>query len=76
MKMMTNIALLAGLTVAALATPAVAAVRESGATDSRDAAIAACTAQARHRFPGIYYNFDQSRAYVYGDCMEAHGQPR
>jgi hypothetical protein len=72
----TNIALLAGLTIAALATPVLAAVRESGATNGRDAAIADCTSQARQRFPGIYYNFDQSRAYVYGDCMEAHGQPR
>jgi hypothetical protein len=73
----TNIALLAGLTIAASATPALAAVRESGATNSRDPAIAACTAQARQRFGGMYYNnFDQNRAFVYGDCMEQHGQPR
>jgi hypothetical protein len=72
----TNIALLAGLTIAASATPALAAVRESGATNSRDAAIAACTAQARQRFGGTYYNFDQNRAFVYGDCMEQHRQPR
>jgi hypothetical protein len=72
----TNIALLAGLSVAALATPALAAVRDSGASNSRDAAIAACIAQARQRFSGMYYNFDQNRAFVYGDCMEQHGQPR
>jgi hypothetical protein len=76
MKMITSVALLAGLSIAAVATPTFAAVRESGATNSRDAAIAACTAQARQRFGGMYYNFDQSRAYVYGDCMEQHGQPR
>jgi hypothetical protein len=72
----TNIALLAGLSIAALATPALAAVRDTGATNSRDAAMAACNREARQRFPGMYYNFDQNRSYVYGDCMEAHGQPR
>jgi hypothetical protein len=74
---MTNLALLVGLSVAALATPAAAAVRSSsGAETGRDAAIAACTSEAKQRFGGMYYNFDQSRAYVYGDCMHAHGQPR
>jgi hypothetical protein len=72
----TKIALLAGLSIAALATPALAAVRDSGASNSRDAAIAACTAQAKQRFGGMYYNFDQNRSFVYGDCMEQHGQPR
>jgi hypothetical protein len=71
---MTNIALLVGLSVAALATPALATVKDSGA--SRDAAVAACSAQAKQRFGGMYYNFDQSRDYVYGDCMYEHGQAR
>jgi hypothetical protein len=75
MMKMTNIALLVGLSIAALATPALAAVKDSGAT-GRDAAIAACSAQAKQRFGGMYYNFDQSRDYVYGDCMQAHGQAR
>ncbi|MBV9969501.1 MAG: hypothetical protein JO228_05930 [Xanthobacteraceae bacterium] len=73
---MTSIALLAGLSIAAVATPSFAAVRESGATNGRDAALAACNAEARQRYPGIYYNWDQNRSYVYGDCMAAHGQPR
>jgi hypothetical protein len=76
MKMITSVALLAGLLVSGVATPTIAAVRESGATNSRDAAIAACSAEARQRFGGMYYNFDQNRSYVYGDCMEQHGQPR
>jgi hypothetical protein len=76
MMKMTNIALLVGLSIAALATPALAAVKDSGATNSRDTALAACNAQAKQRFGGMYYNFDQSRDYVYGDCMQAHGQAR
>ncbi len=72
----TNIALLAGLSIATVATPALAAVRDSGATNSRDAAIAACSAEAKQRFGGIYYNFDQNRSFVYADCMHQHGQPR
>jgi hypothetical protein len=72
---MTNVALLAALSIAALATPALAAVKDAGAT-GRDAAVAACTTQAKQRFGGIYYNFDQSRSFVYGDCMHEHGQPR
>ena len=73
---MTNIALLAGLSIAVLVTPAFAQVREPGATNSRDAAIAACTAEAKQRFGGMYYNFDSDRAAVYGACMHEHGQPR
>jgi hypothetical protein len=74
---MINIALLAGLSVAALASPAMAAVKNSqGAATGRDAAIAACSSEARQRFGGMYYNFDQNRSYVYGDCMQEHGQPR
>jgi hypothetical protein len=77
MKMMTNIALLTGLSIAALASPAMAAVRNApGAETSRDAAIAACNAEAKQRFGGMYYNFDQNRSYIYGDCMHEHGQPR
>jgi hypothetical protein len=72
---MTNIALLVGLS--ALASPAMAAVKNApGAESGRDAAIAACSAQAKQRFGGMYYNFDQSRDYVYGDCMHEHGQAR
>jgi hypothetical protein len=70
---MTNMALLVGLSVAALATPALAAVKDSGA-NSRDAAVAACSAQAKQRFGGMYYNFDQNRDHVYGACMHEHGQ--
>jgi hypothetical protein len=72
---MTNIALLVGLSIAALASPAMAAVKNSSGETSRDAAIAACNAQAKQRFGGIYYNNDQNRAFVYGDCMREHGQP-
>ncbi len=73
---MTNIAVLVGLSIAALATPAVAAVKDSGAATGREAALAACNAQAKQRFGGMYYNFDQNRSFVYGDCMHEHGQPR
>ena len=68
-----NIALLAGLSIAALATPALAAVKDAGAGTGRDAAIAACSAQAKQRFGGMYYNFDQNRDFVYEDCMHDHG---
>jgi hypothetical protein len=74
---MTNIAVLLGLAVAALATPAMAAVKNAqGVEAGRDAAISACSAEAKQRFGGMYYNFDQSRAFVYGDCMHQHGQAR
>jgi hypothetical protein len=72
MKMMKN-AVLIGLAVAALASPAMAAVKNSSGATGRDAAMAACNAQAQKRFGGMYYNFDQSRSYVYGDCMHEHG---
>jgi type II secretory pathway pseudopilin PulG len=67
-----NMALLVGLS-AALASPAMAAVKNSSGESARDAAMAACNAQAQKRFGGMYYNFDQNRSYVYGDCMHAHG---
>jgi hypothetical protein len=68
----TSIALLVGLSIAALASPALAAAKGSGAT-GRDAAIAACNSEAQKRFGGMYYNFDQSRAYVYDNCMHDRG---
>jgi hypothetical protein len=70
---MTNIALLLGFSLAALATPALAAVKSSSGETGRDAAMAACNAQAQKRFGGMYYNFDQNRAFVYEDCMHDHG---
>jgi hypothetical protein len=76
MSTMTNVALLVGFSIAALATPALAAVGDPEAASGRDAAVAACTAQAKQRFGGIYYNFDQSRAFTYGACMQERGQPR
>jgi hypothetical protein len=69
----TNIALLLGFSLAGLATPALAAVKSSPGETGRDAAMAACNAQAQKRFGGMYYNFDQNRAFVYGDCMRDHG---
>jgi hypothetical protein len=69
----TNIVLLVGLSLAASATPALAAVKHSEATTGRDAAMAACSAQAQKRFGGMYYNFDQDRAFVYDSCMRDHG---
>jgi hypothetical protein len=53
-----------------------AAANAPGAETGRDAAVAARSAQAKQRFGGMYYNFDQSRDYVYGDCMHEHGQAR
>jgi hypothetical protein len=70
-----NIALLVGLSVAALASPAMAAVKNApGAATGKDAAIAECSALAQKRFGGMYYNFDQNRAFAYEDCMHDHGQ--
>jgi hypothetical protein len=75
---MTNIVLLVGLSVAALASPAMAAVRNSsGAATGRDAAITACNAEAHNRYHGTYTSgWDQDRAFVYGDCMHDRGFAR
>jgi hypothetical protein len=70
---MTNIALLLGFSLTALATPALAAVKSSSGETGRGAAMAACNAQAQKRFGGMYYNFDQNRAFVYEDCMHNRG---
>jgi hypothetical protein len=72
---MINIALVVGLAIAALASPAMAQVRNP--TTGRDAAIAACNAEAHNRYHGMYTSgWDQDRAYVYGDCMHDHGFAR
>jgi hypothetical protein len=70
---MANIALLVGFSLAALASPAMAAVKNSSGATGRDAAIAACNAQAQKRFGGMYYNFDQDRTFAYNSCMHDHG---
>ncbi len=72
---MTNIVLLVGLSLAALASPAMAAVRDSsGAVIGRDAAIAACNADAHNRYHGMYTSgWDQDRAFVYENCMHDRG---
>jgi hypothetical protein len=77
MKMM-NIAFLVGLFTAGLASPAMSAVRNSsGAVTGRDAAIAACNAEAHNRYHGIYTSgWDMDRAFVYGDCMHDRGFAR
>jgi hypothetical protein len=74
MKMM-NIGLLVGLSIAGLASPAMSAVRNSsGAVTGRDAAIAACNAEARNRYHGSYTSgWDLDRAFVYRDCMHDRG---
>jgi hypothetical protein len=75
MKMM-NIALLVGLSIAGLASPAMSAVRNSSgaAVTGRDGSIAACNAEARNRYRGNYTSgWDQDRAFVYGDCMHDRG---
>jgi hypothetical protein len=71
---MTNIALLVGFSIVALATPALAAVKDSsGATKGRDAAVAACNAEAQKHYGGMYYNFDQTRDFAYEHCMHDRG---
>jgi hypothetical protein len=74
---MTNLALLVGLSIAALASPAMSAVRNSSGAVTRDAAIASCNAEARSRYHGSYTSgWDLDRAFVYGDCMHDHGFAR
>jgi hypothetical protein len=71
----TNIALLVGVSVAALASPAMAQVRNS--TTDRDAAIAACNTEAHNRYRGNYTSgWDQDRAFVYENCMHDRGFAR
>jgi hypothetical protein len=74
MKMM-NIAFLVGLSIAGSASPAMSAVRNSsGAVTGRDAAIAACNAEAHYRYHGSYTSgWDLDRAFVYRDCMHDRG---
>jgi hypothetical protein len=45
----------------------------SGAAKSRDTAIAACNAEAQKHYGGMYYNFDQTRDFVYEHCMHDRG---
>jgi len=71
---MTNVGLLVALSIAALASPALATVKNSpGAVTGRDAAMEACSTQAQKRFGGMYYNFDQNRSFIYEGCMHDHG---
>jgi hypothetical protein len=71
---MTNIALLVGFSIVALAAPALAAVKDSSeAAKGRDGAIAACNAEAQKRYGGMYYNFDQTREFAYEHCMYERG---
>jgi hypothetical protein len=71
---MTNIALLVGFSIAALATPALAAVKDSsGTAKNREGAIAACNAEAQKHYGGMYYNFDQTRDFAYEHRMHDRG---
>jgi hypothetical protein len=72
----TNIALVVGLSIAAWASPSLAAVKNPGAVTGRDAAMAACNAEASRHYGGMYYNFDQSRDYAYDHCMHDRGFAR
>jgi hypothetical protein len=74
---MTNIALLVGLSIAALASPAMAAMRNlSAAATVRDATRAACNADAYNSYPGSHGYFGPARTFVYENCMHDHGYAR
>jgi hypothetical protein len=73
----THIVLLAGLSIAALASPATAAVRNlSEAAAVRHATMAACNAEANNSYPGSYDYFRPARTFVYEHCMHDHGYAR
>jgi hypothetical protein len=71
-----NIALLVGLSIAAWASPSMAAVKNSATVTGRDAALAACNVEARKHYGGMYYNFDQARDFAYDHCMYDRGFTR
>jgi hypothetical protein len=67
-----SIALAMGLSIAALTSPASAAVRDASA--GRDAVVAKCMTQARGHYPGNYRDWGQSREFAYQSCMHDAGQ--
>jgi hypothetical protein len=73
MKLTTllSMALAMGLSVATWTSPASAAVND---TNSRDAVVAKCMAQARGHYPGNYRDWGQSREFAYQSCMHDSGQ--
>jgi hypothetical protein len=73
MKLATllSMVLAMGLSVATWTSPASAAVND---TNSRDAVIAKCSAQARSHYPGNYRDWGNSREFAYQSCMHDSGQ--